>query len=483
MVGVFTDENQVSGVFIGQQKSFQSKLKTVLMLHSLVTICLFLLLGGIYLVFSFQQNTLNTKSEVDAFAKALAKAEVTAMQTELLSRVEKTQMAKVLAQQSPLLNEKNDYLMKDIMIVLNDRGTPIFANRPYVIKNIFSQKIFNKSILTGHFNKMFLGSMFLMPDIIGQKDAQSLFVMASVKVQAENGKWFYLVQLKKANEALFQNYNMSVQNDQIVFDKKESELNQKIKEAFTYLLVLLAGLFLVVTVSAGFFTRRLTAPIQLFLEGIKSYSETGYGYKISLFTQDEFGKLAEAFNAMIESSRLSLIDPMTELFNRRYLDGELIKCCLSAHRKKDQNLSLAVFDIDFFKKINDVHGHAVGDEAIKFLANFLKSSFRTSDVIARFGGEEFVVILKDSSLDGACEVCERIKSSIAEQHFISTVSGNKISFTVSCGVANAVQANYSSNLLFELADQALYKSKESGRNRVTKCDTAYAKVISVSKAA
>lgn len=453
------------------------------MLHSVVTLCLFLLLGGVYLRLMLQQNTLNSNFEVEAFAKALVKAEVVGMQAELHNRVEKQQVAKMLAHKTQILNEKSDYIMKDIVMVLNDKGVPIFANRPYAIKNVFSQKIFKKSVVTGQLNKMFLGSMFQMPDIIGQQAGKRLFVMASLKIQAENGKWFYLVQLKQMNESLFQGYKISVQNDQIVFDKIELELNQRIKEALMYLLVLLAGIFLVGTVSAGFFTKRLTAPIQMFLEGIKTYAETGYGYKIALYTRDEFGKLAEAFNAMIESSRLSLIDPMTELFNRRYLDGELVKCCLSANRKKDQNLSLAVFDIDFFKKINDVHGHAVGDEAIKFLAKNLKASFRTSDVIARFGGEEFVVILKDSSLDGAVEVCERIRSSIAGQHFISTVSGNKIHFTVSCGVANAVQADYTATILFELADQALYKSKQSGRNQVTRCDVPYATVRSVRKVA
>lgn len=453
------------------------------MLHSVVTLCLFLLLGGVYLKLLFQQNTLNSNFEVEAFAKALVKAEVVGMQAELHNRVEKQQVAKMLAHNTQILNEKSDYIMKDIVMVLNDIGVPVFANRPYAIKNAFSRKIFKKSVVTGQLNRMFLGSMFQIPDIIGQQAGKHLFAMASLKIQAENGKWFYLVQLKQINESLFHGYKISVEHDQIVFDKTEIELNQRIKEALMYLLVLLAGIFLVGTVSAGFFTKRLTAPIQMFLEGIKTYAETGYGYKIALYTQDEFGKLAEAFNAMIESSRLSLIDPMTELFNRRYLDGELVKCCLSANRKKDQNLSLAVFDIDFFKKINDVHGHAVGDEAIKFLAKNLKASFRTSDVIARFGGEEFVVILKDSSLDGAVEVCERIRASIAGQHFVSTVSGHKINFTVSCGVANARQADYTATILFELADQALYKSKQSGRNQVTRCDVPYTTIRSVRKVA
>lgn len=159
----------------------------------------------------------------------------------------------------------------------------------------------------------------------------------------------------------------------------------------------------------------------------------------------------------------SLTDPLTGLKNRRAFDKEIVQMHAAASISKEP-LSVLLVDIDHFKNVNDTHGHLLGDCVIKRVAQWLMESVRGKDLIARFGGEEFVLILPETDLRGAAAVAENIRSNIAKRtlrHGEKTIGR----VTVSVG---AVQTKDEESVesLIDRADQALYQAKREGRNRI-----------------
>lgn len=130
-------------------------------------------------------------------------------------------------------------------------------------------------------------------------------------------------------------------------------------------------------------------------------------------------------------------------------------------------LAVVAFDADHFKAINDNHGHATGDAVLRHLAAGLTATFRSSDIVARFGGEEFVVLMPGASADDACAVAQRLCRHIGARPF--AVDGTAIAYTVSAGVAAAVPGETGLDTLLKRADAALYAAKAKGRNRVERC--------------
>ena len=159
-----------------------------------------------------------------------------------------------------------------------------------------------------------------------------------------------------------------------------------------------------------------------------------------------------------ELRNLAVTDTLTGVWNRRH-GTELLAADLSA-RRPGQALSLLMLDIDHFKTINDTFGHQAGDHVLIEIASRLRRSLRGSDMVARWGGEEFVVLLRDCALPDALRLAEDIRAAIAELPF-----GAMGSLTVSVGVAEA-RASEDLTTWLERADQALYRAKRSGRNEV-----------------
>ena len=159
-----------------------------------------------------------------------------------------------------------------------------------------------------------------------------------------------------------------------------------------------------------------------------------------------------------ELRNLAVTDTLTGVWNRRH-GTELLAADLSA-RRPGQALSLLMLDIDHFKTINDTFGHQAGDHVLIEIASRLRRSLRGSDMVARWGGEEFVVLLRDCALPDALRLAEDIRAAIAELPF-----GAMGSLTVSVGVAEA-RAGEDLTTWLERADQALYRAKRSGRNEV-----------------
>ena len=165
------------------------------------------------------------------------------------------------------------------------------------------------------------------------------------------------------------------------------------------------------------------------------------------------------------SLSLALTDSLTGLHNRRYVTAHL-ESMIRQSLEKGKSLALLMIDIDFFKKVNDTHGHGAGDEVLRGVAERIKRNFREFDLPARIGGEEFVVVMPDSRLDVAVSVAERLRSKIAETPFVVSGEVETIAVTVSIGVALTKASGDSADDLMNRADEALYEAKGSGRDRV-----------------
>ena len=161
---------------------------------------------------------------------------------------------------------------------------------------------------------------------------------------------------------------------------------------------------------------------------------------------------------------LSITDGLTKLNNHRYFQDELLRAFEESARYQ-RPLSLAMVDIDFFKKVNDTHGHAVGDEVLKAVASLFRESIRTTDLVARYGGEEFAVMMPETELDDAMIFAEKIRA-LVESAPIDTQAG-PVPATVSIGVASVPFTRVKGpKELIVAADKALYRAKRAGRNQV-----------------
>jgi len=182
---------------------------------------------------------------------------------------------------------------------------------------------------------------------------------------------------------------------------------------------------------------------------------------ILAFLVDYLRKSNEHFKLMETQAKT---DFLTGLNNSREFDAIYSEYVREA-RHKGENLSLLMLDIDFFKKINDTYGHSSGDAVLKQFGNILVKTSRRFDVVSRNGGEEFSVLLPDTPITKASQVAERIRKSVEEEDF-HLPDGGKIKITVSIGVSCFTDTVSIAEDLLEQADQALYKAKQTGRNRI-----------------
>ncbi len=190
--------------------------------------------------------------------------------------------------------------------------------------------------------------------------------------------------------------------------------------------------------------------------------QVGRGTIIRFGFQDD---LDESFHENLMSSALR--DGLTKLFNKRYfmerLDSEL-----KFAQRHETALSLLMLDLDHFKKINDTQGHLAGDRVLSTIASVLLKAVRNEDVVARFGGEEFAIILRAIALEPAASTAERLRK-LVESTKIALDGGKELRATVSIGLANFPSTPCKTlEELVEAADKALYRAKNAGRNRVAR---------------
>lgn len=166
-----------------------------------------------------------------------------------------------------------------------------------------------------------------------------------------------------------------------------------------------------------------------------------------------------------ELHRLATRDTLTGLFNRRAV-YEFAEAEAERARRQGSPLSLALLDIDHFKQINDHHGHVTGDQALKLASATIIESIRSYDQVGRWGGEEFLIVLPETTLGDAAHIAERVRTHVATTGMLLD-SGERLFMQVSVGVAGSDQdAPLPVDMLINQADNALYQAKHEGRNRV-----------------
>ncbi|MCF6122496.1 diguanylate cyclase [Mesorhizobium sp. M7A.F.Ca.CA.001.07.2.1] len=202
---------------------------------------------------------------------------------------------------------------------------------------------------------------------------------------------------------------------------------------------------------------------------VATNSTIDHGRQVASTLSDKTAELESVKSKLEEYKRLADTDPLTHIWNRRAFDKEITRI-YNSNRGILFN-ALVLVDIDRFKDINDRYGHPVGDKIIQSIADIFQTSIRGDMFVARTGGEEFALIIEGASEDATYDVAERIRALIEQTPFTSSQTGtNYGTVTVSMGICMASEAEGPEDL-YTKADRALYRSKVSGRNRVTKHST------------
>lgn len=223
-----------------------------------------------------------------------------------------------------------------------------------------------------------------------------------------------------------------------------------------------------------------TQPIMGLVNAMQAVARTkNYRAALASDRRDEFRSLYDGFNAMLAEirerddrlSRLATTDALTGLANRRQA-MEIMQAMVTRAQRKGEPLGVIMLDIDFFKQVNDRYGHPVGDRVLQEIALVLQASAREYDLVARLGGEEFLVLCESGTQEATVAVAERIRQGV-ESRRIEHRPGGFLSVTVSLGVYFAVPQPAEARIesMIKAADEALFQAKEAGRNRYVVAST------------
>ena len=175
--------------------------------------------------------------------------------------------------------------------------------------------------------------------------------------------------------------------------------------------------------------------------------------------------ISDLEKSQMELKQLASTDSMTKLYNRRYFT-EISESFLNLDKRNKTNTSIIMLDIDKFKNVNDTYGHKVGDDVIISLASILQAQSRKSDIVCRWGGEEFVILFPHTNLEGASVIAQEIRVTV-ENSLLQVEDNKELKFTVSIGISVVdIENDLNIEASINRADEALYEAKESGRNRV-----------------
>jgi diguanylate cyclase (GGDEF)-like protein len=166
----------------------------------------------------------------------------------------------------------------------------------------------------------------------------------------------------------------------------------------------------------------------------------------------------------VETQRLAVTDPLTELYNRRFL-YELGRREFERARRYDHPMSVLVIDLDLFKQINDTYGHSTGDQALRIIAEHMQLGLRSTDVLGRYGGDEFFALLVETDLQEALAVAERLSMQV--KNTCIAVEDGYLELTTSIGAATMTADTINLDELINAADEALYRAKNAGRNCIS----------------
>lgn len=172
-----------------------------------------------------------------------------------------------------------------------------------------------------------------------------------------------------------------------------------------------------------------------------------------------------AHKALEEKLRKQAItDDLTGVFNRRYFMKRL-RQAFSHFLRSEQNAAVLLFDVDYFKTVNDTYGHAMGDQVLQQICQLFKERFRETDIVGRLGGEEFAVLLFEISSEDAVAIAENIRKTLAD-HTFKTESGNTFHISITCGVSSFAEDDPTEDSILHRTDKSLYLGKHHGRDQV-----------------
>lgn len=280
---------------------------------------------------------------------------------------------------------------------------------------------------------------------------------------------------------------------QISIDKKR----RNIENAVFWALII----FIIFSILVFFWAKRLMYPILLLTKAAQNIAQgklEGNEDLLHIHRKDEVGILANTFKEMsskleksytelkelnesleeriktrtqdLEASKeklkhLASIDSMTKLYNRRYF-SEISEEMFDVNQRKYRNVSLILLDIDNFKSINDIYGHHVGDKVIISIANILMENTRKDDIVCRYGGEEYIILLPDTELESSMKIAHNIKD-LVEKMVIDLPQEKELRVTISIGVSMAnMIIDKDIDTAISKADNAMYEAKRSGKNKV-----------------
>ncbi|MDH4320534.1 MAG: GGDEF domain-containing protein [Desulfobulbaceae bacterium] len=238
---------------------------------------------------------------------------------------------------------------------------------------------------------------------------------------------------------------------------------------FHILIILICGI-LISILCAILLASYLTKPLQRLIAVVGQISSGSFPDETLRITgNDEIAALTEAFNEMAKKlKKMVYHDPLTGAYNRQMFQQRITQEIAHA-RRHQQPLALLMIDVDHFKKINDTFGHLAGDRVLQQISDLLRTTVRTDDYVARFGGEEFVVIAPETEPETAMILAERVRATMAA-HAFTVDSETTRWLTISIGVANLTASTQTVDDLIRNADNALYAAKENGRNQVCQAD-------------
>ena len=392
----------------------------------------------------------------------------------LESRYEKTLKEFVQITINDKIKNQRNRALKELNFFNKNDINGLSNKEVYKIKGFFSKINFSESMFDKIFKAEDYSYEILLLDIEAinalygyYKDDNGNFTIKGKPNQQRAKEILYSYKYQILKEEI------SLNIDEIL-DYIETFMNeyieiQKAKEYQLYQLSFLLSFLIVCLILFGivYSHHRIIKSFKVLIAWTKEVEKGHYIFEKKNLRKDEIGILMHSFNSMAQTiqqninhlEKISITDSLTKLYNRRALNKTLEGESYKFKRYK-HNCSIVLIDIDYFKQVNDTHGHDVGDIILKEFASVLANNIRTSDTLGRWGGEEFLIVCPNTTLDEVRVVAQSLREKIENFNF-STV-GQK---TASFGTAEFVEGLTTEEVIIK-ADEALYKAKEQGRNCV-----------------
>lgn len=317
------------------------------------------------------------------------------------------------------------------------------------LKTIEFTKKYNTNVLIQNIDNKYCEELFLndKSGISFTKDYRGIYVLSAYAPLDINGvNWYILVEIDKTEVTI-----------PVVFLRNSS-------------FITIVVLFILLLISTHIFSNSITKPINKLKDAFEDLGKGDLSKKIIINRNNEFSSLARSYNKAIKKleklthsveylSKVSTTDYLTKIYNRQKFEEDLISNIKRVERT-NEIFSIAILDIDHFKNVNDTYGHDRGDEVLKSFTKVVKRNLRKTDIFARWGGEEFIILFIDTRMIDAYNVCDKIRKNIQKESFIEVGT-----ITCSMGITE-YKIDDNKKTIVDRADKALYKAKDNGRNQV-----------------